>query len=378
MDKNILNLRKRRLLEILVKSKILKDKRLYKAFSEVPLENFIPEKFLDPTKVYQDMPNVFYFDETNPRSYRTISAPHMICIMLQGLALEEDDDLLILGAKSGYIAALAHKLAPKGEIIILEANSEIAKFTTQNLEKMGLTNYITVIVKNPLFGMPELSPWQKILVTGAIYQSKIHSLLKQLDPNEGVLYAPIGEDFIQIYTQILRMKDEFYGKRQLQVRFTPLETQVELGEIELLTDFGEFEIKDDPNKVDKTLSEITDKINIKYTSNILEDIEIEPIIIDTNQIKVVLTELNAIEEIVKNLKKEEDIEEIFNFIDNVESKIENLRKYKKNFELKIKKMQNQLNQIRSYNIMRKELKKQEETGSTLIDKQLEIFLDPIK
>ena len=68
---------------------------------------------------------MFYF--LNEDNYRTISAPHMISIMLQGLALEPKDDLLILGAKSGYIAALAHKLAPNGKILILEANSDIAK-----------------------------------------------------------------------------------------------------------------------------------------------------------------------------------------------------------------------------------------------------------
>ena len=85
------------LVEHLVKSEYLKDKRLLSAFMEVPLEEFIPEQFRDPLRIYEDTPNLFYY--LNRENYRTISAPHMISIMLQGLSLKDDDDLLILGAK---------------------------------------------------------------------------------------------------------------------------------------------------------------------------------------------------------------------------------------------------------------------------------------
>ena len=169
---------------------------------EIPLEKFIPEQYINSVQLYEDRPALFYYDETNPKNYRTISAPHMIVIMLQGLSLNRNDDLLILGAKSGYIAALAHKLAPKGDIVILEANSEIARITKQNLEKLKLDENIKIVVKNPLYGMAELSPWQKILVTGAIEQSKINPLLHQLDEDGGVLFAPVGLEMVQTYTQI--------------------------------------------------------------------------------------------------------------------------------------------------------------------------------
>ena len=373
MDKSVKFVeKKRRLLDSLIKNEILRDKRLYKAFLEVPLEEFIPKKFMPYAKLYYDVPNVFYYDESNPKSYRTISAPHMITIMLQGLALEPSDDLLILGAKSGYISALAHKLAPKGEIIVLEANSDIAKVTSDNLERLKLDNNITVIVKNPLLGMPELSPWQKILVTGAIKQSRIHPLLKQLDPNEGVLYAPIGEDFVQFYTQILRMSEEFFGKRQLQVRFTPLITQLELNELELITDFDQLEIKEEHSKIDQP-----ERIEVKYASKIFENVKLQPgpefKSVDIKQRDNVISHLEDIEKNVKNLKKEGDIEKCFSYVENIESNLEILKNYKKNFEIKLKKMQNILNQIRSYNIIRKELENREIDDSTVIDKKIEII-----
>jgi len=373
LDKSIkINEKKKRLLDSLVKNEILRDKRLYKAFLEVPLEKFIPKKFIRYAKLYYDVPNVFYYDESNPKSYRTISAPHMIAIMLQGLTLGPSDDLLILGAKSGYISALAHKLAPKGEIIVLEANSDIAKVTSENLERLKLDSNITVIVKNPLHGMPELSPWQKILVTGAIKQSRIHPLLKQLDPNDGVLYAPIGEDFVQFYTQILRMNEEFFGKRQLQVRFTPLVTQLELNELELITDFDELEIKEDHSKIDQT-----ERIEVKYGSKIFKEVQLQPEPevkpVDIKQRDNVISHLEDIEKNIKNLKKEGDIEKCFSCVEDIESNLEILKNYKKTFEIKLKKMQNMLNQIRSYNIVRKELENRELNDSSVIDKKIEII-----
>ncbi len=369
--------KKKRLLDLLILNEILKDKRLIKAFIEVPLEKFIPDKYINVVKLYEDVPNLFYYDEHNPRNYRTISAPHMISIMLQGLALDTNDDLLILGAKSGYIAALAHKLAPKGEIVILEANSEIAKITSDNLKKLNLDDNITIILKNPLDGMPELSPWQKILVTGAIEQSKIHALLNQLDENGGVLFAPIGLEFVQTYTQILRQNDEFYGKKQLQVKFSPLITQVELDDIELITDLEEFEIKDDPMKVDETLKPFTQKLNIKYTKDILDDVIPEQPVkieaVDKKELDLILSFLVGIEKNVKNLKKEEDIDNCFNCVDEIEIYLNNLKKYKKSFEIKIKRMQNLLNQIRSCNIVRKELEKKAFSDSQVIDKKIDII-----
>jgi len=372
-----LKIKKKRLVDALVLNEILKDKRLIRAFMDVPLEKFIPEKFINIVKLYEDVPNLFYYDEQNPNNYRTISAPHMISIMLQGLSLTEDDDLLILGAKSGYIAALAHKLAPKGEIIILEANSEIAKITSKNLKNLKLDDKISIIVKNPLNGMPGLSPWQKILVTGAIQQSKIHSLLKQLDENGGVLFAPIGQEFIQIYTQILRQNDEYFGQKKLQVKFSPLITKVELDELELITELDESAMMDESYNVDGTLNQSPKKVNIRYTSDILENVSSESGVqiesIDKKQQELVLAYLMSIELLIKKLKKEENVDNCFKYVESIETKLEDLKKYKKLFQIKIKRMQNIINQIRSYNIVRKELMNKDLSDSKIIDKKVEII-----
>ena len=369
--------KKKRLLDSLIFQEILKDKRLIKAFMEVPLENFIPDKFLNYVKLYEDVPNLFYFDDENPKNYRTVSAPHMIAIMLQGLRLTQNDDLLILGAKSGYIAALAHKLAPKGEIVILEAKAEIAKITVQNLKKLDLDNHITMIVKNPLDGSPDLSPWQKILVTGAIEQTKIHPLLNQLDENGGMLFAPIGPETVQVYTQILRQKNKFFGKKNLTVRFSPLITLIELDELELITDFEKFDNIEDSLKSEMISAQYSTRINIKYTTNILDDIGPEQKTktksLNVQQQKLVLNYFIIIETLITNLKKEENIDKSFIFIDEVEEKLNDLKKFKKKFELKIKKMQNVLNQIRSLILIRDKYEKTDDPDSNVLDKRVEIL-----
>jgi len=378
--KETLKNKKKHLLDTLVVNEILKDKRLIKAFMEIPLEKFIPGKFKKMVKLYEDVPNLFYYDEHNPKSYRTISAPHMITIMLQGLELEANDDLLILGAKSGYISALAHHLAPKGEIIILEANSEIAKLTAENLRKLNLDDKITVVVKNPLGGMPDLSPWQKILVTGAIEQIKIFPLLKQLDKDGGVLFAPIGQDFVQTYTQILRQNDEFYGKQQLQVKFSPLITQLEIDELELITDLDEFEKSNNTiaSKSElETLGMLNKKIEIKYTQNILDKIIPEQIVkkkpLEMQNREIILSILKDVIEDIQILKKEENIDECFKILDQIELVFEKLKIYKRNFEIKLKKMQHTINQIRSYVIIRKELEKKGLSNSAMIEQKISIL-----
>ncbi|MHA1732531.1 MAG: protein-L-isoaspartate O-methyltransferase family protein [Promethearchaeota archaeon] len=211
----------------LKKNDLLHDPRLERAFREVPVEAFVPRELFDPVMWYVfDSPIVFY-QGASRQLFRTISAPHMICIMLEGLALGEDDKVLQLQSKSGYIATLASYMVPRGSVTILEANGHIARETTSNLENYGLTGSIRVVHKNPLSGMESEGPWKRILVTGAIEEDALEFLLWQLDPDKGLLFGPIdkGDEF-QVYTQFMREGDEFFSRAITNVRFGPLEYAV--------------------------------------------------------------------------------------------------------------------------------------------------------
>jgi protein-L-isoaspartate(D-aspartate) O-methyltransferase len=306
-------------------------------------------------RLYDDTPSLFFYDKDNPEHLRTISAPHMITIMLQQLLLKDDDDLLILGAKSGYITALAHKMAPQGKIIVLEANSSIARLTQRNLEKNHLEDNVEIIVKNPLEGMPSIAPWQKILVTGAISEYRIYSLLRQLDPDQGVLFAPIGEDTVQTYTQITRIDDDFYGHRQLQVKFTPLVTKLELDELQLITDIEELDsLEVKPNN--ESLRSELPEISIEYVNNIFDKLDKEQRELNRkyqiNVKNISRAFLENIDNSIEDLKDEKRLKYWNAGIDNFSTITTLLKKSKKDFSLKLENIETSINQLKEYNQMR--------------------------
>src|SRR5271157_1524537 len=215
------------LIQHLMQIGVLKDRRLMKAFREVELEQFIPSELQDPRLLYEDMPLPFYQKGTY---FRTISAPHMICIMLEHLGLKSGDNLLILGAKSGYIASLATFMAQAGEIFMVEANEDIVNLTRANLEKTGFDKTISVHHGSPIEGLPALAPWQRILVTGQIDEDTLKKLLDQLDPDGGLLFAPVGIEQQQEFLQVMRQQDEFFGKDLGAVIFGPLQVDVTFAE----------------------------------------------------------------------------------------------------------------------------------------------------
>ncbi|MFX1396894.1 MAG: hypothetical protein ACFFAS_07590 [Promethearchaeota archaeon] len=340
------------LLFSLIGNGYLKDRRLFRAFLDENIEDFISEEYMYHAGFFVDRPSLFY--HKNNKNYRTISAPHMISIMLQGLLFtEQTEDLLILGAKSGFISALAHKLIPKGTITILEANSDIAKITIENLKKIKYDKYIKIIVKNPLEGVPELKPWKKILVTGAITEDKIHHLLDQLDPNGGVLFAPIGgTEQNQTYTQILRIGNDFFGKKQLQVQFSPLMTKIELDELELVMDFDDaIDVSKTENKDDKNLH-----FTIKYTSSILDEIDLKPtaklnppnLIIQPNDIGIVF--LEYIDALIEEIKKGDNLDKLDSKFHNIDMLIVIMEKFKDKINISFEKIQSSFDQLKASNI----------------------------
>ncbi len=236
-----------RLVESLIQRGILHDRRLIRAFLKVPLERFIPKELTDERRIYQDMPQLFYMRPPNIR--RTISAPHMICIMLESLCLEENDNLLVLGSKSGYISAMASHLCAGGEIFIVESINELVDITRKNLDTTGFGSNITIIHSNVVYGLKESAPWQKILVTGQVEKEDLDFVIYQLDPNGGILFAPIGPPWKQEFTQIIRNGDDFFYKGMGEVIFGPLDLY-EPTDVDSDSESSSFEPSEQPPPVE--------------------------------------------------------------------------------------------------------------------------------
>ncbi len=185
------------------------------ALTTIPLHAFLPQR--TRKLAYEDDPLLFAKGTLGPRP---TAAPHMIAIMLQLLNLDTENNVLQLGSMSGYFASLMSEIAYEGEVFCVEADQKIADITQRNLAKTGYDKKITVIRGDPLEGLQEEGPWDRIVLCGAVPEIPL-SLPRQLCI-ESVLLAPVGElenqELIRLLKTGRKKKTESFG----QVSFIPL------------------------------------------------------------------------------------------------------------------------------------------------------------
>lgn len=131
------------------------DPRVVAAMGAVPRERFVPEK----------MRAVAYADRNIPLDGgREINAPMALGRMLSEARLGGAERALVVGAGTGYGAAVLDRLVP--EVIALEQDPELAAFARDALSGTGVK-----LVEGPLnAGWPEAAPYDFILIDGAVEQ----------------------------------------------------------------------------------------------------------------------------------------------------------------------------------------------------------------
>ena len=212
------------LLASLKAERILKSKEIEDALLQVPREKFLwpgtPESV-----AYLDEPVLL--DDTG----QTISAPHMVVLMLEELKLEPDQKVLEIGSGSGYNAALITWIVSKGQhrgndplVISVERDARLAKFAQKNLESVHLDKFCKVIEGDGSLGYPQEADEQlydRILVTAGAPHIPVF-LKKQLKIG-GILQVPVGADGYQ-RLMILKKnaKREFEQHRSVDCVFVPL------------------------------------------------------------------------------------------------------------------------------------------------------------
>ncbi|MBT6844714.1 MAG: hypothetical protein HOA11_03060, partial [Euryarchaeota archaeon] len=123
------------LLKRLEKGGIVVPNLVKKAMIKVDVSDFTD---YDVEPFFADRPIPFI--ETDEGGIKTISAPHMIVTLLHHLELSEGQEVVILGAKGGYIAALiAIIVGENGRVRLLDP-SQIAVEHVQS----RLTHWPTV------------------------------------------------------------------------------------------------------------------------------------------------------------------------------------------------------------------------------------------
>lgn len=132
-------------------------------------------------------------------------APKLEARLLQELAVKKHENVLLVGAGSGYLAAL---LAYKGRhVTAVELNSELKALAEKNLAAAGVSN-VTVEQGNGAEGWPAGAPYDVILIAGAL-EVLPDAFLKQLKVG-GRVAAIIGEAPVMSVNIITRVSETAY------------------------------------------------------------------------------------------------------------------------------------------------------------------------
>jgi len=183
--------------------------RVLSAMSRVNRHLFVPEHLSD--EAYADYPLPI-------GEGQTISAPHMVAMMCDYLEFDEGEQVLEIGAGSGYHAAVvAELIGEAGHVYSVERIPWLVSIATTNLARAGYTN-VTVIQGDGTLGLPEQAPFDKISVTCAAPDVP-PPLLEQLKPG-GKMVIPIGKHWQALY--LVEKKNGVTRERKTDVAFVPL------------------------------------------------------------------------------------------------------------------------------------------------------------
>ncbi len=199
---------KEELIDYWIKSGIVKNKSIIKAFRDVSREDFISGELVG--QAYGDYPLPIKCDQT-------ISQPTTIVIMLEALELKKTDKVLEIGTGSGYNAALISKLAEF--VYTTEFFEELADFAQENIEKAGIKN-IEIIHTDGSMGYSKEAPYDKIIATAGC-PSIPEPWIEQLKEG-GIIVAPVGKWYGQRMLKIKKIKGKLKEENLGSFMFVPL------------------------------------------------------------------------------------------------------------------------------------------------------------
>ena len=178
------------------------------AMLEIPRHHFIPPPY--DRAAYDDNPLPI-------GSGQTISQPYIVALMTELLHPEATDNMLEIGAGSGYQAAVLSRLVLR--LTTIERITAVANQARTNLKSLGIDNVI-VIEGDGTLGYPGNAPYDGIIITAATPDVP-QPLIGQL-ADGGILVAPVGGHDIQDLITIHRQGRSFRRESHGGVRFVPL------------------------------------------------------------------------------------------------------------------------------------------------------------
>ena len=203
---------RREMVERQIRGREIQSPRVLEAMARVPRHLFVPSEHI--LEAYADGPLPI-------GEGQTISQPFMVAAMADALSLEAHEQVLEIGAGSGYQAAVLSLLARK--VIAVEAQASLAGATRERLARLGYAN-VRIYQGDGSQGWPPgaegETKYDAILVTAAA-PAIPPPLVEQLAEG-GRLVIPVGTPEQQDLLRIVKRQGRTTEESLFACRFVRL------------------------------------------------------------------------------------------------------------------------------------------------------------
>lgn len=197
----------------------LTDPLIEAAFLAVPRHAFLPDIPLEQAYVDDAIP---VKRDPDGSVVSSASQPTMIAMMLRQLRLSPGDNVLEIGAGTGYNAALMqHIVGEEGTITTLDLDKEMVETAQVNLQRISSGNNIRVVHADGAAGYAPRASYDRIIATVGIWDIPAN-WVKQLKP-KGIIVAPLWIDTGQVSAAFtIQSDDTLYSPHNLPCGFIQL------------------------------------------------------------------------------------------------------------------------------------------------------------
>jgi protein-L-isoaspartate(D-aspartate) O-methyltransferase len=143
-----------------VRTSDVTDSRILDAMLALPREEFVPAD--KRALAYLDLDLDVAEDGS---AKRFLVKPMLTAKLLQAAELGDSDNVLVVGAATGYAAALAAKVA--GQVTATESDSALCAKGREILHRLGLDGKVRYEVAESAAGAPKGAPYDAIILNGA-------------------------------------------------------------------------------------------------------------------------------------------------------------------------------------------------------------------